>query len=43
MEEGAQATQMEKMKALAAEKRKLRDEKLANAKSDDDEDDEESS
>lgn len=30
MDEGAQATQLEKMKALAAEKRKKRDEKLAS-------------
>jgi len=38
MDEGAESVQVSKMKAIAAEKRKLRDEKIA-AKSKDDEDD----
>lgn len=38
MDEGAKSGEVERMKALAAEKRKLRDEKLAKKKTEDNED-----
>jgi Sec-independent protein translocase protein TatA len=41
MDEGAESVQVSKMKAIAAEKKALRDAKMAAAAEDDDEDDEE--
>jgi len=38
MDEGAKSGEVERMKALAAEKRRLRDEKLAKKKEEEDED-----